>query len=74
MDIRAFMIYTVNHQTDLREYRSNPLINKTFVNDVYGLNHSDYPAYLRENMNRTKFNYKEAISSVTMHLSDVISE
>jgi hypothetical protein len=58
MDIRAYMICTVNHQMDLEEYRTNPLINKTNVNTFYGLDKTEYPSYVREIMNRTKYNYK----------------
>ena len=58
MDIRDYMIYTVNHQMDLREYRTNPLINKTNVNTIYGLDKTEYPSYVREIMNRTKNKYK----------------
>jgi hypothetical protein len=38
MDIRSSIIYAINHQMDLEEYKKNSLINKTNVNKFYGLN------------------------------------
>ena len=74
MDIRSSIIYTVNHQIDVDEYRANPLINKSSVNMFYGLDKTEYPSYVMQIINRTKNGYKEAVNSVSMYVSDVLAE
>ena len=74
MDVRAFMLYSTNHQIDLKEYLTNPLINKTNVNQFYGLDKTDYPTYVRELANRTKILYKAAVVSISMSFSDLLRE
>lgn len=73
MDVRAYMIYTVNHQMDLQEYKSNTLINKTNVDSFYGLDNTTYPNYVMEVMNRTKSKYKNAVSSISMYVADILT-
>jgi len=73
MDVRAYMIYTVNHQMDLQEYKSNTLINKTNVDSFYGLDNTTYPNYVMEIMNRTKNKYKNAVSSISMYVADILT-
>lgn len=73
MDVRAYMIYTVNHQMDLQEYKSNVLINKTNVDSFYGLDNTTYPNYVMEVMNRTKSKYKNAVSSISMYVADILT-
>ncbi len=47
MDVRAYMIFAVNHQMDLREYRTNNLLNRSNINYFYGLDKTQYPRYVR---------------------------
>jgi len=47
MDVRSFMITTINHQMDLIEYNNNPLINTTNVDRFFGLDKTNYSSYVR---------------------------
>jgi hypothetical protein len=40
----------------------------------YGLDKTEYPSYFMQIMNRTKNNYKQAVNSVSMYVSDVIAD
>ena len=48
IDIRSYMISAINHQTDLAEYKTNPLINKSNIDYFYGLDKTHYDSYVRE--------------------------
>lgn len=46
MNIRSSMIQTMNHQLDLEQYHSDPLLNKTNIHTFYNI-HS-YDEYVKK--------------------------
>lgn len=74
MEMRFILNEVYSYQLDFREFKNNPLINKTNIGVFYGFNSTDYPNFAYQSAGRNEARYKSAVSSVTMYLSTLLSD